>query len=149
MYRNVLIRWIMTCQVNSNIWHFKQLGSGVLLYSVYMGTGDIFLGVALRWSSNNPWDMYFLLLQSGQVSIPPKIALMNLLFKVWIHQLVVVINKITVPLRTLQASAFCPSHHLSEPLTKELFHKSLPPVQLQLLGKTLKAKYTLELVIIL
>ena len=72
MYRNVLIRWIMTYQVNSNIWHFKQLGSGVLLYSVYMGTGDIFLGVALRWSSNNPWDMYFLLLQSGQVKHTPQ-----------------------------------------------------------------------------
>ena len=66
----------MTYQVNSNIWHFKQLGggdrSGVLLYSVYMGTGDIFLGVALRWSSNNPWDMYFLLLQSGQVKHTPQ-----------------------------------------------------------------------------
>ena len=59
------------------------------------------------------------------------------------------IKIITVPLRTLQASALCPSHHLSEPLTKELFHKSLPPVQLQLLGKTLHVKYKVELVILL
>ena len=59
------------------------------------------------------------------------------------------IKIITVPLRTLQASALCPSHHLSEPLTKELFHRSLPPVQLQLLGKTLHVKYKVELVILL
>lgn len=58
------------------------------------------------------------------------------------------IKIITVPLRTLQASALCPSHHLSEPLTKELFHRSLPPVQLQLLGKTLHVKYKVELVIL-
>ena len=58
------------------------------------------------------------------------------------------IKIITVPLRTLQASALCPSHHLLEPLTKELFHRSLPPVQLQLLGKTLHVKYKVELVIL-
>ena len=141
MYRNLLIRWIMTYQVNSNIWHFKQLGSGVLLYSAYMGTGDIFLGVALRWSSNNPWDMYFLLLQSGRVKHTPQDCINEFIIQSLNPSIIGSCNnKISVPLRTLQASALCSSHHLSEPLTKELFHKSLPPVQLQLLGKTLKVK---------
>ena len=149
MYRNVLIRWIMTYQVNSNIWHLNNWDQ------VFCCTVYIWAPVTFFWGLH--WDEVVTILEicisccysQGRSSIPPKIALMNLLFKVWIHQLVVVINKITVPLRTLQASAFCPSHHLSEPLTKELFHKSLSPVQLQLLGKTLKAKYTIELVIIL
>ena len=85
--------------------------------------------------------MYFLLLQSGQAKRTPQDCIDEFIIQSLNPSImVVVIKKITVPLRTLQASAFCPSHHLSEPLTKELFHKSLPPVQLQLLGKTLRVK---------
>lgn len=37
----------------------------------------------------------------------------------------------------MQASAFCPSHHLWDSLTKVLIQRSFPPVQLHFPGKTL------------